>query len=460
MLINSQIFREYDIRGIYNEDLTSEIAKKIGLSAGTYFQQNQVNSVVVGHDNRLSWPEIFEPLIQGLLETGCGVTDIGYCLSPFTYFSWYDLDTNASIMVTASHNPSKFNGFKMSLNKKVIHGDEYQKIQSIFNGMNFSKGKGERVKYDIFPNYLKKIKSDICLEKPLKIVVDCGNGTAGKFAPKILEELGCEVIPIFCESDGSFPNHDPYPQKKELYQELTKSIIENKADIGLAFDGDGDRLGVYDEKGNFIENDRLAMVFANEVLKENSGRKVVMNITTSMAVLEYIKSRGGEPLLWKTGFPNISEKMREENAIFGGEISGHFFFRDRYFGYDDAIYASLRLLEIISKTKESFSQMTSNLLRYFETREIRIDVPSSLDKFIIMKNIVSELKKKFSPEMILDFDGIRFSFQDGWGLIRSSNTESVIGVRAEAKSEKRLSEIKSIIENMLKEYKLNIIWND
>lgn len=460
MLVNPKIFREYDIRGIYNEDLTSEVAKRIGLSAGTYFQQNQVNSVVVGHDNRLSWPEIFEPLIQGLLESGCQVTDLGCSLSPFTYFSWYDLDANASIMVTASHNPAKFNGFKMSLNKKVIHGDEYQKIQSIFNGDNFSKGKGERDKYDIFPNYLKKIKSDIKLERPLKVVVDCGNGAAGMFAPKILEELGCEIIPIFCESDGSFPNHDPYPQKKELYQKLIQTIAENNADIGLAYDGDGDRLGVYDEKGDFIENDRLAMVFSKEVLKENSGRKVVMNITTSMAVLEYIKSCGGEPMLWKTGFPNISEKMRETDAIFGGEISGHFFFRDRYFGYDDAIYASLRLLEIISKKTDSFSQIISGLPRYFETREIRIEVPSTLDKFVIMKNIAEELKKEFSQEMILDFDGIRFSFQDGWGLIRASNTESVIGVRAEAKNENRLLEIKSIIENKLKENKLNITWSD
>lgn len=458
MEINPQIFRDYDVRGIYNEDLTSEVAKKIGLSAGTYFQQNKVNSVSVGHDNRLSWPEIFEPLIQGLLESGCNVVDLGYSLSPFTYFSWYDIDVNASIIVTASHNPAKFNGFKMALNKMVVCGEELQKILKISQNGNFLQGKGERTIYNIFPNYLKKIKEDIHLDKPLKVVVDCGNGSASMFAPKILRELGCEVIPIFCESDGGFPNHDPYPQKKELYQKLIQTIIENGADVGLAYDGDGDRLGVYDEKGNFIENDRLAMIFAKDVLKENPGRKVVMNINTSMAVLEYFKQCGGEPLLWKTGYPNISKKMKEVDAIFGGEISGHFFFKDRYFGFDDAIYASLRFLEIISKNKEDFSVTVSNLPRYFETREIRIEVPSSSVKFAIMAKVINKLKKEFAPEMILDFDGIRFSFQDGWGLIRASNTESVIGVRAEAKSEKRLLEIKSVIENTLKENKLNIIW--
>ncbi|PIV00526.1 phosphomannomutase [Candidatus Shapirobacteria bacterium CG03_land_8_20_14_0_80_39_12] len=460
MFVNPQIFREYDIRGIFNEDLTSEIAKKIGLSAGTYFQQNRVKTVVVGHDNRLSWPDIFEPLVMGLQESGCRVIDLGYCLSPFVYFSWYDLDANASIMVTASHNPAKFNGFKMSLNKTVIHGNETQKIKDIFLNDQYLNGKGERTKYDIFPHYLKKIKADIHLDRPLKAVVDCGNGTAGMFAPKILKELGVEVIPIFCQSDGSFPHHDPYPQKKELYQKLSQDIVKNKADIGLAYDGDGDRLGVYDEKGNFLENDRLAMVFAKEVLKANPGRKMVMNITTSLSVLEYIKSCGGEPMLWRTGFPNISEKMKETDAILGGEISGHFFFRDRYLGYDDAIYASLRLLEIISKIKDYFSQMIASLPRYFETREIRIEVPSTLDKFTIMKNIAGELKKEFSPETILDLDGVRFSFPEGWGLIRASNTESVISVRAEAKNEKRLAEIKSIIEDKLRKNKLNIIWGD
>jgi len=458
MSISRDIFRTYDIRGIYGEELTGETAKIIGKASGTYFLQNQLRSVVVGMDNRVSSPLVFEAFCKGLLEVGCDVLDAGLSQSPLIYYSWYGFDANAAVMVTASHNPSQYNGFKISMNKKPLSGDDYQKIYQICLRDKFVEGTGQRQKIDLWSKYKEEIKKNIKLQKKLKVVVDCGNGGAAAFAPELLKELGCEVIPIYCELDGRFPNHDPYPQKVEYYTELIKTIKEQGADIGLSFDGDGDRLGVYDEKGNFVENDRLAMIFTEDICLKHPHPKIVMNISTSLSVIEHIENCGGNLILWKTGYPNITEKMREEEAIFGGEISGHFFFRDRYFGYDDALYASFRALEIISASNESFSSLIEKLPKYFETRETRVEVPEGKDKFAITKKIAEEIKKEHPEARIYDFDGIRFDFGDAWGLIRPSNTEPVIGTRAEAKSASGLEEVKNLIKDKLKKYEVNLSW--
>ena len=456
--IPADIFRTYDIRGIYGSDLTDEVINVVGKGVGTYFLNHGVKKVIVGRDNRINSPKTAEIFIQSLLETGCDVIDIGVCLTPMVYFSWYHLDANAAVMITASHNPAKYNGFKVSKNKKPLAGDDYQEILKICQKGEFSAGSGMKEEVSVWEAYKKSIKKNISLGREMKVVVDCGNGTASLFAPEILRELGCEVIALFSESDGSFPNHEPYPQKVELYGELIKTIKEKGADLGLSFDGDGDRLGVYDEKGNFVENDRLAMIFAQDICRKNPNSKVVMNVSTSLSVIEHIENCGGKLILWKTGYPFITEKMNELGAVFGGEISGHFFFKDRYFGFDDALYAGFRALEIASQDQRSFSEIISDLPKYYETREIRVKLPEDKDKFAVAGKIAEEIKKEYPESKILDFDGIRFVFNDGWGLIRPSNTEPVIGTRAEAKTPQRLEEIKGLIQKKLKDNGVELNW--
>lgn len=450
----------YDIRGVYGNDLTEEIAYLIGKGLGTFFQENGVKKVAVGRDNRVSGESLKNITVKGLLETGCDVIDFDLVLNPFIYFAWHHLDLNASVIVTASHNPKEYNGYKCSLNKKPLLGDDYQKIKNICQAGSFKQGNGIKNDGEIWQAYKKNILSTIKLGRPLKVAVDCANGTAGLFAPEILKEIGGEVIPIFCESDGNFPNHQPYPQKKEYYGKLVETIQKEKCDIGLAFDGDGDRLGVYDEQGNYIEGDRLAMIFAKDICPKNIGGKIVMNTSTSLSVIDYINSLGGEFILWKTGYPNISEKMKEVGAIFGGEISGHFFFKDKYFGFDDALYAGIRILEILSSSEKALSQMVAELPKYFETREYRVASPDGSDKFNIIEKIKEEIKTEYPEAKIFDLDGVRFSFPDSFGLIRGSNTEPVLTGRAEAKTEEELERIKKIIKDKLEKYGIQLKWEE
>jgi len=456
--LSGEMFRMYDIRGVYNQDLTDELAYIIGKSLGTFFQENGQKKVAVGKDNRLSGEIVSRQTIKGLLETGCDVVFFGFVLNPMIYFSWYHSNFNAAVIVTASHNPPQYNGYKCSLNKKPLLANDYQKIKEICLSEKFKEGKGTKTDEEIWPAYKKNILSSVKLDKPLKVAADCGNGTAGIFAPEILKELGCEVIPIFCESDGSFPNHQPYPQKIEYYGKLIETIKKENCDLGLSFDGDGDRVGVYDERGNYIEADRLAMIFAADICRKFPSAKIVMNTSTSLSVVDYIKSLRGQFFFSKTGYPYVTEKMNELGAIFGGEISGHFFFKDKYFGYDDALYAGIRALEILSHSEKTFSEIIAELPRYFETREFRIEIPIGKDKFVLIEEIKKEITKEYPQIEIKDIDGVRFSFPDGWGLIRASNTEQLITGRAEAKSEERLGFIKEIIKLKLAKNGVNLDW--
>ncbi|MBI4033180.1 MAG: phosphomannomutase/phosphoglucomutase [Candidatus Blackburnbacteria bacterium] len=458
-LISPDIFKMYDIRGVFGSDLTVEGAELIGKAAGTYFQENNVRSVVVGRDNRISGPEISKAIIKGLLSTGCDVVDVDMVITPMIYFSWHELDGNATAMITASHNPPEYNGFKLALSKKPLVGPDYQEILKIGLSGNFKEGQGKVEKHDIWPAYKKRILQDIKLLRPLKVVIDTGNGTTSPFAPELFRELGCEVVELFTESDGRFPNHPPYPQKTEFYAELIKNIKDKKATVGLAFDGDGDRLGVYDEEGNFIQNDLLAMLFARDILKKSIGAPVVVNTSTSRVVLEDIENHGGKPIIWKTGYPFITEKMRELSAPFGAEISGHFFFNDRYFGFDDALYAAARFVELLGMSNSPASSLLVDAPVYMSTPEFRIGVPGGTDKFKIPGAVAAELKVKFPEVTILDFDGVRFSFPDkSWGLIRPSNTEPLLTGRAEAKDPARLSELKGIMEAELAKYSIKLDW--
>lgn len=454
-----EIFKMYDIRGVYGNDLTDEVALEIGKAAGTYFLKNGVSSVVVGCDNRVSGPSLKEAFIVGLLSTGCSVVDIGVVITPMVYFSWYELDSEAAVSVTASHNPPEYNGFKITFKKKPMIGLQYQEILKIVQGGTFLQGAGSCEDHNLWPAYKKRILGDIKVPRPLRVVIDTGNGTASLFAPELFKELGCEVIELFTESDGRFPNHPPYPQKTEYYSELIKNMKDKKAEAGLAFDGDGDRVGVYDEQGNFIQNDLLAMLFARDILKNYQGGSVVVNTSTSRVVLEDMENHGGRPVIWKTGYPFITEKMRELSAPFGAEISGHFFFNDRYFGFDDALYAAARFLELLGKGNAPASKLLVDAPIFASTPEFRIEVPVGEDRFKIADEIGKELKVKFPETSILDFDGVRFSFPDkSWGLIRPSNTEPLLTGRAEAKDEKRLAILKSIIKAELAKYSINLNW--
>lgn len=450
MNIPPQIFKAYDIRGVYGKEITEETAEIIGKALGTYFFQNKVHKIAVGHDNRVSSPSLTQALIKGIAATETHLVNMGTVATPMIYFSWHHLGLNGSVMVTASHNPPEYNGFKIGLNKNPIYASDYEEIKRLALHLGGVKLKSGRVeKHDIWPDYKRKILENIKLLRFLKVVVDTGNGTTSLFVPELLKDLGCEVIELFTESDGRFPNHLPYPSKTEYYKELIQKIKETGADAGLAFDGDGDRLGVYDEQGQFIENDFLAAIFSRHILSKNPGVSVVLNVSASMDVLEDIEAHGGRAIFAKTGYPFITQKMEEEGALFGAEISGHFFFKDRYFGYDDALYAASRFLEVLANNKMPASQLISDIPSYIGTPELRVSVPEDVDRFKVVQEIKEGFKKTPGVE-ILDIDGIRFTLPDkSWGLIRASNTEFAIAIRAEAKTKSRLKEVQDLIEEKL-----------
>jgi phosphomannomutase / phosphoglucomutase len=450
--VDPKIFSTYDIRGIYPGQWNQNDAYRLGQAFGTFFNQKGIKSVYLGKDNRISGKEIITAIGNGLLTTGLNAIDLGTVITPMTYFSWYYYQAPATMMITASHNPPEYNGIKSALNKNIIYDDNLQTILKISQEKAFTSQEGGKKEDQSIANaYIDHITKNINLKKPLKIVIDTGNGTAGLFAKKIFETVGCQVEMLFEESDGSFPNHPPYPQKEELYIKMKQVLQNSNFDLGFAFDGDGDRIGIYSPQGEFIENDVTAAILASSICQKYPKAKIVLNIATTMAVLETIQTAGGKPILWKTGFPLITEKMRQEKAIFGGEISGHFFFADRYYGYDDAFYAGLRLLEIISEDK-TIDQLAKQLPKYHQIPEFRLKIPEKANKYQLAKQIGDQIKTQYPNAHILDFDGIRFSFENSWGLIRPSNTEPLITGRAEGKTEKDLKQIQTIINKQLVEH--------
>lgn len=442
MKINPQIYREYDIRGVVDKDLTPEIIRRLGRGFGTYMTRLGHSELVVGRDGRLSSKAFGDALIEGLISTGCHIVDIGLCPTPVYYFSIFHLDKEGGVMVTGSHNPPEFNGFKVSVGKSTIFGEEIQKLGRLTEKGDFSTGRGNLSKKDIIRSYQDYLEKNIRLERKLKVVIDAGNGTAGAVAGPLLKSLGCGVEELFCEVDGRFPNHFPDPTIPENLKDLIDRVKKIGADVGIGYDGDADRIGVVDDRGSIIWGDQLMILFAREILKDNHGATFVAEVKCSQNLFADIEKHGGKAIMWKTGHSLIKEKMKEEKAVLGGEMSGHIFFAHRYFGYDDAIYASCRLIELLSRTEKKLSQLLDDVPKTMITPEIRVDCPDEI-KFNVVEKVKETLRKDYP---MIDVDGVRVQFEGGWGLVRASNTQPALVLRFEALTQDRLSKIKTFVE--------------
>jgi phosphomannomutase/phosphoglucomutase len=443
--MNPEMFREYDIRGIAGKDMTEDDVLLIGKGVGTFLKGHGCSKLTVGRDCRLSSDLYSEKVIQGLLSTGCDVIDIGVCPTPVLYFSIQHLDQEGGVMVTASHNPGEYNGFKLCMGLDSIHGEDIRKILGIINEKSFAQGKGSLSTADVVTPYKIFIENNITISRPIKVGVDAGNGTAGVVAVPILKNLNCEVYDIYCDMDGTFPNHEADPTVAKNMQDLITLVKEKELDVGIGYDGDGDRIGIVDEKGNIVFGDKLIIIFAREILSRKPGATFISEVKCSKTMYDDIEKHGGRAIMWKTGHSLIKKKMKEEKAELAGEMSGHMFFADRYFGFDDATYASCRLLEILTKTGKKISELLSDVPQTFTTPEIRVECPDD-KKFAVVQKVTDFFREKYN---VIDIDGVRVLFEDGWGLVRASNTQPALVLRFEAISEVRLSEIRNLIESVL-----------
>ncbi len=447
--MNPHIFKEYDIRGIVETELRGDVVKDIARAIGSYLSRHKAVKVLVGRDCRLSSPSIAAQVVDGLAGSGLDVTDLGVVPSPGFYFGLHHLDADGGVMVTASHNPGEYNGMKVALGKATIYGDEIQELMRIIKRGEFVTGRGSTAKADVVDAYIAHMAGNIALGKrKIKVVVDAGNGTGGVIAVPTMEKLGLDVVPLFIEMDGRFPNHHPDPTVPKNLEKLIAAVKEHKADLGVSYDGDADRLGVVDEKGGIIWGDQLMIVFSRAILAEKPGAKFIAEVKCSKTLYDDIPKHGGTAIMWRTGHSLIKAKMKEEHADLAGEMSGHLFFAHRYFGFDDAIYSSLRLIEILSKTDQTMSQLLADVPRTHSTPEIRMDCPDDV-KFEVVKKLTAYFKG--AGYEVVDVDGARVTFKDGWGLVRSSNTQPVLVLRFEADTEARLAEIRALIEGKLKE---------
>jgi len=453
MQLNREIFREYDIRGIVERDLSDEVVSSIAQGFGTCIRRiSPGKEVVVAWDNRISSARISSLVTAGLLSTGCDVIEIGEVPTPLFYFANHHYQNAAGIMVTASHNPPEFNGFKLVIQRKSIYGSQIQDLRKVIEKGVFAQGTAKLRKDNIADLYFNAVKKRVKLERSIPVVIDAGNGVAGPFALKLLQDLGCKVVGIYCESDGNFPNHPPNPVVAENLRDLSKKVKETKSELGIAYDGDGDRIGVVDEEGRIIWGDKLLIILVKEILEKLPGSPIIFDVKCSNALAESIKENGGTPLMWKTGHSLIEDKLRKEKSPLAGELSGHIYFADDWFGFDDALYTSARLLQILSREPgKKFSRHLSGIKQYYASPEIRVPAPDA-QKFLM----VEEIKKYFQSRYeISDIDGVKVFFKEGcksaesslegWGLVRASNTEASLVIRFEATTPEKLEQIKKII---------------
>lgn len=443
--MNPGIFREYDIRGVVGIDIMEPDVIDIGRAYGTLLSKSGRKSVAVGRDCRTTSDTFADLFAQGILSTGIDVVDIGVCPTPVLYFSIHHLETGGGAMVTASHNPPEYNGFKLMNGLDSIHSQGLQDVRKIIESQDFVEGKGQLSQKDLITPYMENILNTINIKKPLKVGIDAGNGTGGVTALPVLKKLGCEVMDIYCDMDGRFPNHEADPTQKKNMLDLIKMVKENNLDLGIGYDGDGDRIGVVDRNGEIIYGDQLMVIYAREILSRKPGATFISEVKCSMVMYDDIRAKGGNAIMWRTGHSLIKKKMKEEDAALAGEMSGHMFFKDRYLGFDDALYASCRLLEIMADTGKDVHELIEDLPKTYTTPEIRVDCPDDI-KFKAVDEIVACFKAR---QEVIDIDGLRAIYEDGWGLVRASNTQPALVLRFEALSQARLEEIRSEIETEL-----------
>lgn len=453
--INKNIFREYDLRGIYPTEIDANDAYTIGRSFGTYIKQFNETQTLIGHDNRHSSPELSEALIKGIRESGMNVIDLGLVTTPMYYAAKKIYKINTGIMVTASHNPKEYNGFKISFSKI---GNAYGKLITDFRDftskLEFDEGNGSLEKRNIKELYLEQIKNSINLNKKIKVVVDCGNGTGSVIIKNVLDKLGIEYYPLYCDSDADFPNHHPDPSVHDNQIDLAKKVVELGYDFGFGVDGDADRVGIVDEKGNILTSDIYMIIMYRYLNKQLKNRKALFDVKCSRALIDELKKLDIEPVMYRTGASYTNMMMQEGNFDFGGEFSGHLFFRDKYPGFDDGIYAGLRILEILSNTDKKLSELYENINKYYSTEELRASVTDE-NKFEIVDKIKEYCNEK--NYKVIDIDGARIEFEDGWALVRASNTGPNLTVRFEATTKSRAEELQKefqdLIEKLSNEYK-------
>ena len=439
-MFNKYIFREYDIRGKVVDDFPPHVVTLLGQAFGTFVKRNGFSEIALSGDIRLTTPDLMVQFKKGVLSTGIDVINLGLLPTPTNYYSMFKLGVGGAVQITGSHNPPEFNGFKMSMDRKAVYGDSIQTLRKYIEDNDFEIGTGSEIKHDIRADYKAMIIEKINIARPMKVVMDCGNAAGSLNAPEIFKDLGIELTELFCEPDGTFPNHHPDPTVEKNLADLIQTIQSGDYDIGVAFDGDADRVGVVDETGDVVWADQLMALFLPELIAD--GEEILFDVKCSQALEDMIVKYGGKPVMWKTGHSLIKQKMHELGCKLGGEMSGHIFFADDYFGYDDGIYVAARIVQTLSRGNRKLSELKAELPVYHSTPEMRMACESDEEKFRIAKEAAEYFTANYD---CITVDGVRIKFGDGWGLVRSSNTQPVIVCRFEANSQDRMEEIKDLV---------------
>ena len=451
-MFKPSIFREYDIRGIADEELLDADVELLGQALGTYLIRHSGRTICLGRDCRLSSDRIHDALLKGLLASGANVLDAGIGPTPLLYYSVVHFEAAGGIMITGSHNPPEYNGIKTVCGSGTLHGEEIQQVLKLIQGNDFERGAGTVKDIDAATPYVEEIASQFQFARRVKVVVDAGNGTGGPVFHRILEKLNVEPVELFFEMDGRFPNHHPDPTVPENLRDLAKTVRKEKAELGIAFDGDADRIGALDESGNVIYGDMLLLIFGREILTRKPGATFIGEVKCSQVMYDKLAELGGNPIMYKTGHSLIKAKMKQAHAELAGEMSGHMFFADRYYGFDDALYAACRLIEIVAKSGKPLSAQLEGVPKTVSTPELRVDCADD-KKFLVVEKVAEIVRKR---HQVIDVDGVRVPFAHGWGLVRASNTQPVLVMRFEATSEKLLNEYRSEIEEIVEQAKKEV----
>ncbi len=446
-MLKPTIFREYDIRGIAEAELQDADVRDLGMAIGTYLQRHNGSNISLGRDCRLSSDRLRNALIAGLKTSGCLVTDIGVAPTPVLYYSAFHLKADGAVMITGSHNPAEYNGFKVVSGATTIHGDQIQEVRSLIESRDFASGAGTEKSADVATPYVEEVSSQFHLARRVKVVFDAGNGTAGPVMRRITAKLNIEATELFFDMDGRFPNHHPDPTVPKNLAHLIAAVQEQRAELGIAFDGDSDRIGAVDENGEVVFGDRLLIVYAREILSRKPGSTIIGEVKCSQTLYDDIRQRGGNGIMWKTGHSLIKAKMKDEHAELAGEMSGHMFFADRYYGFDDALYAACRLIEIVANSGRPLSAQLADVPKTVSTPEIRVDCPDDV-KFGVVERVTAHFRKLYP---VMDVDGVRVLFPHGWGLVRASNTQPVLVLRFEATSLELLEQYRSEVEQAVEQ---------